>query len=105
MMCTQEEFARLRDQTADNARQLQENTKQITELAKRDAEQSIQIADIAKTTEKQGDSLLRLVNRLVAAIIGILVITVLAVVFGALGKDGFNAVTHAAPATMQEISK
>ena len=104
-MCTQEEFARLRDQTADNARQLQENTKQITELAKRDAEQSIQIADIAKTTEKQGDSLLRLVNRLVAAIIGILVITVLAVVFGALGKDGFNAVTHAAPATMQEISK
>ena len=105
MMCTQEEFARVRDQTADNARQLQENTKQITELAKRDAEQSIQIADIAKTTEKQGDSLLRLVNRLVAAIIGILVITVLAVVFGALGKDGFNAVTHAAPATMQEISK
>ena len=104
-MCTQEEFARLRDQTADNARQLQENTKQITELAKRDAEQSIQIADIAKTTEKQGDSLLRLVNRLVAAIIGILVITVLAVIFGALGKDGFNAVTRAAPTAMQEISR
>lgn len=104
-MYTQEEFARLRDQTADNARQLQENTKQITELAKRDAEQSIQISDIAKTTEKQGDSLLRLVNRLVAAIIGILVITVLAVIFGALGKDGFNAVTKAAPAALQGVAK
>jgi hypothetical protein len=97
-MCDRESFARLKDQT-------EENTKQINELAKRDAEQSVQIKDLAKTTEKQGDSLLRLVNRLVAAIIGILVITVLAVIFGALGKDGFNAVTKAAPTTIQEISK
>ena len=94
-MCDRESFARLKDQT-------EENTKQINELAKRDAEQSVQIKDLAKTTEKQGDSLLRLVNRLVAAIIGILVITVLAVIFGALGKDGFNAVTKTAPALIQE---
>jgi len=97
-MCDRESFARLKDQT-------EENTKQINELAKRDAEQSVQIKDLAKTTEKQGDSLLRLVNRLVAAIIGILVITVLAVIFGALGKDGFNAVTKAAPAAMQGVAK
>ena len=97
-MCDCESFARLKDQT-------EQNTKQINELAKRDAEQSVQIADLAKTTEKQGDSLLRLVNRLVAAIIGILVITVLAVVFGALGRDGFNAVTKAAPAAIQEVAK
>ena len=96
-MCDRESFARLKEQT-------EENTKQINELAKRDAEQSVQIADLAKTTEKQGDSLLRLVNRLVAAIIGILVITVLAVVFGALGKDGFNAVAKAAPAVAGGIS-
>ena len=94
-MCDRESFARLKDQT-------EQNTKQINELAKRDAEQSVQIKDLAKTTEKQGDSLLRLVNRLVAAIIGILVITVLAVIFGALGKDGFNAVTKTAPALIQE---
>ena len=93
-MCDRESFARLKDQT-------EQNTKQINELAKRDAEQSVQIADLAKTTEKQGDSLLRLVNRLVAAIIGILLITVLAVIFGAVGKDGFNAVTKAAPTVMQ----
>ena len=92
-MCDRESFARLKDQT-------EQNTKQINELAKRDAEQSVQIADLAKTTEKQGDSMMRLVNRLVMAIIGILAITVLAVVFGALGKDGFNAVTKAAPTMM-----
>ena len=97
-MFDKESFARLKDQT-------EENTKQINELAKRDAEQSVQIKDLAKTTEKQGDSLLRLVNRLVAAIIGILVITVLAVIFGALGKDGFNAVTKAAPTAMQGVAK
>lgn len=89
-MCDRESFARLKDQT-------EQNTKQIHELAKRDAEQSVQIADLAKTTEKQGDSMMRLVNRLVMAIIGILLLTVLAVIFGALGKDGFNAVTKAAP--------
>lgn len=104
-MCTQEEFARLRDQTADNARQLQENTKQINELAKRDAEQSVQIAGLAMATEKQGDRQDRLLNRLVMAIIGILVLVVLALIFGAIGKDGFNGVVKAAPAAMKEIAK
>ena len=97
-MCDRESFARLKDQT-------EENTKQINELAKRDAEQSVQIADLAKTTEKQGDSLLRLVNRLVAAIIGILVITVLAVIFGALGKEGFNAITKSVPSVVEATAK
>lgn len=97
-MCDRESFARLKDQT-------EENTKQINELAKRDAEQSVQIRDLAQTTEKQGDSLLKLVNRLVAAIIGILVITVLAVVFGALGEKGFNSLSKAAPNVIQGVSK
>lgn len=97
-MCDRESFARLKDQT-------EENTKQINELAKRDAEQSVQIADLAKTTEKQGDSMMKLVNRLIMAIIGVLLILVLAVVFGAIGKDGFNAVTKAVPAVAKEVAK
>ncbi len=90
-MCDRESFARLRDQT-------EENTKQINELAKRDAEQSVQIADLAKTTEKQGDNMMKLVNRLVMAIIGLLLLMALAVMFGAVGEKGFNAVTKAVPA-------
>ena len=97
-MCDRESFARLRAQT-------EQNSKQINELAKRDAEQSVQIADLAKTTERQGDNMMRLVNRLVMAIIGILLLMALAVVFGALGERGFNAVTKAAPAVMKESMK
>ena len=97
-MCDRESFARLKDQT-------EENTKQINELAKRDAEQSVQIADLAKTTEKQGDSMMKLVNRLIMAIIGVLVILVLAVVFGALGERGFNGVTKAMPTIAKEVAK
>ena len=94
-MCDKESFARLRDQT-------EQNTKQINALAQRDAEQSVQIADLAKTTEKQGDNMMKLVNRLVMAIIGILALMALAVIFGALGEHGFNAVTKAAPALAAE---
>ena len=89
-MCDRESFARLKDQT-------EQNTKQINALAKRDAEQSVQIADLARTTEKQGDNMMKLVNRLVMAIIGLLVLMALALIFGALGEKGFNAVTKAAP--------
>ncbi len=92
-MCDRESFAKLRDQT-------EANTKQINELAKRDAEQSVQIADLAKTTERQGDNMMKLVNRLVMAIILILLLMALAVVFGALGERGFNAVTKAVPSTV-----
>ena len=97
-MCDRESFARLKDQT-------EQNTRQISELAKRDAEQSVQIAGLAKATEKQGDNQQRLLNRLVAAVIGILLILVLALVFGALGKDGFNAVTRAVPTVAKEAVK
>lgn len=88
-MCDKESFARLRDQT-------EANTRQIADLAKSDAVQSVQIANLAKATEAQGASQTRLVNRLVVAIIGVLLILVLAVVFGALGEKGFNAVAGAA---------
>ena len=88
-MCDRESFAKLRNQT-------EANTRQINELAKRDAEQSVQIAGLVTATERQGERQDRLLNRLIMAIIGILLILVLAVVFGALGERGFNAVTNAA---------
>lgn len=89
-MCTKEEFARLRDVT-------RENTKAITELQKADATQSEQIRTLFNTTKEQGANQRQLLNRLVMAVIGILVIVVLALVFGALGERGFNGVTKAAP--------
>lgn len=89
-MCDHESFAKLRDQT-------EANTKQISALAKSDAVQSEQIKTLFHTTETQGNAQLKLVNRLVAAIIGILTIVILALIFGALGERGFNGVTKAAP--------
>ena len=96
-MCDRESFAKLKDQT-------EQNTKQINALAQRDAEQSVQIADLAKTTEKQGDNMMKLVNRLVMAIIGILVLMALALIFGALGERGFNGVVKAAPTMVRDVA-
>ena len=97
-MCDRESFARLRDQT-------EANTKQISELAKSDAVQSVQIANLAKTTERQGDVQLKLIKWLVVAIVGVLLISVLALVYGGLGERGFNGVTHAAPQMAVEVLK
>lgn len=82
-MCNQKAFAKIRDA--------------IGELQKADAVQSEQIKTLFKTTEKQGDTQTRLVNRLVLAVIGVLILAVLALIFGALGERGFNGVTRAAP--------
>ena len=82
-MCNRESFAKIRDA--------------IGELQKADAVQSEQIKTLFKTTERQGDTQTRLVNRLVLAVIGVLILAVLALIFGALGERGFKAVTTAAP--------
>ena len=82
-MCDRESFAKIRDA--------------IGELQKADAVQSEQIKTLFKTTERQGDTQTRLVNRLVLAVIGVLILAVLALIFGALGERGFKAVTTAAP--------
>ncbi len=89
-MCTKAEFARLRDVT-------RANTKAITKLQKADATQSEQIKTLFNTTKEQGANQRKLLDRLVMAVIGILVLAVLALIFGALGKEGFNGVTKAAP--------
>ena len=97
-MCDKEAFAKIRDQSAENSRQ-------IAELAKSDAVQSEQIKTLFHTTERQGDAQVKLVNRLVLAIVGILLIVVLALVFGALGERGFNAVTKAVPEVTSGVVK
>ena len=97
-MCDKASFKKLRDQT-------EANTKQIADLAKRDAVQSVQIEGLSRSIEAQGNSQMKLVNRLVMAIIGVLLILVLAVVFGAIGKDGFNAVAKAVPTVAKEVAK
>lgn len=82
-MCNRESFTKIRDAIGD--------------LQKADAVQSEQIKTLFKTTEAQGDTQTRLVNRLVLAVIGVLILAVLALIFGALGERGFKAVTTAAP--------
>ena len=81
-MCDKESFAKIRDA--------------ICELQKADAVQSEQIKTLLLVTERQGDTQTRLVNRLVLAVIGVLILAVLALIFGALGERGFKAVTTAA---------
>lgn len=82
-MCDRESFAKIRDA--------------IGNLQKADAVQSEQIKNLFHVTERQGDTQTRLVNRLVLAVIGVLILAVLALIFGALGERGFKAVTTAAP--------
>lgn len=90
-MCDRESFAKIRDA--------------ISDLQKADAVQSEQIKTLFHTTEQQGENQTRLVNRLVLAVIGVLILAVLALIFGALGRDGFNAVTHAARGATAEAAK
>ena len=80
-MCDHDAFEKIRDA--------------IDELQKTDAVQSEQIKTLFKTTETQGERQDKLTNRLVVAVLGVLVLTVLALIFGALGEHGFNAVTKA----------
>lgn len=84
-MCDHESFAKIRDA--------------IGELQKADAVQSEQIKTLFNVTERQGDTQTKLVNRLVLAVIGVLILAVLALIFGALGERGFKAVTTAAQTT------
>lgn len=96
------DFEQLKEQT-------EENSRQIAGLAQTNAVQNEQIKTLFHTTEKQsedlkeqGSTLVKLVNRLVMAIVGILIIFTLAVVYGALGDRGFNAVTEAAKTIASE---
>lgn len=82
-MCNRESFAKIRDA--------------IGELQKADAVQSEQIKTLFHVTERQGDTQTRLVNRLVLAVIGVLILAVLALIFGAVGERGFNAVMRTSP--------
>ena len=81
-MCDREAFARLKDA--------------IVDLQKADAVQSEQIKTLFQTTKQQGETQQALTHRLVMAVIGVLVLAVLALIVGAIGKEGFNAITSSA---------
>ena len=85
-MCDEAAFAEIRES--------------IDELRKTDAVQSEQIKTLFRTTEKQGASMFAIVKLLAVTVVGVLVIAVLALVFGALGERGFRAVTTAAPTAL-----
>jgi len=89
-MCDRESFAKLRDQT-------EANSKQIAELAKSDAVQSVQIKNLAQVATKQSESQQKMLNRLVVAIIAIVILALLALIWGAIGEHGFNAVMRTSP--------
>lgn len=88
-MCDRESFAKIRDAIGD--------------LQKADAVQSEQIKTLFHTTEKQGDNQQRLVNRLVLAVVGVLILAVLALIFGALGERGFNSVAKTVPDVLRAV--
>lgn len=97
-MCDREEFAKIRDA--------------IIELQKADAVQSEQIKTLFKTTEQQSadikaqsDNQLKLVNRMVMLVGIVLVLAVLALIWGGLGERGFNGVTNAAKTLTHESAE
>lgn len=90
-MCDRESFAKIRDAIAD--------------LQKADAVQSEQIKTLFNTTKEQGDTQKAILNRLLLVVVIVLIIAVLALVFGALGKEGFNGVTKAVPGLAAEVAK
>ena len=78
-MCDKEAFAKVRDA--------------IVDLQKADAAQSEQIKTLFAVTQKQGEQQDKLTSRLVGAAIVALLLALSALVYGALGPRGFNAVT------------
>ena len=85
-MCTKASFAQIREA--------------ISELQQADAVQSEQIKTLFNTTKEQGHHLNALTLRLVWAIIVALFISVAAIIYGALGSHGFNAVMTAMPSVV-----
>lgn len=83
--------------------QTQKNTEAIAELAKSDAVQSEQIRGLVQTADTLSKSQTMLLNRLVLVVVVILILAILALIFGALGKEGFNSVTKAAPNIVKSV--
>lgn len=84
-MCDKEEFTKLRNE--------------IHNLQISDMRQSEQIKTLFETTKRQGEQQDKLTSRLVLASITALFLALLAVIYGAIGGDGFSAVTASAQQT------
>ena len=82
-MCSKAEFARLRDRIAD--------------VEKMNIAQTEQIKTLFTTTSELKDTVKGAFTRILLIFGIVLLLAILALVWGAIGKDGFNAVTKAAP--------
>lgn len=89
-MCDREEFAKIRDA--------------ISDLQKADAVQSEQIKTLFATTKEQGDTQKMLVNRMLMLVGIVLVLAILALIWGGLGERGFNGVAKTFPTMMKQQS-
>ena len=81
-MCDKESFAKLRDQMYD--------------LSKETAAQAEQIKTLFATTERQGQTIQGAFNRMLWLFGMIALVAIFALIYGALGPNGFNAVKDAA---------
>ena len=90
-MCDQEAFAKIRDAIAD--------------LQKADAVQSEQIKTLFNTTKEQGDTQKAMVNRLLWIVSIVFMLAILALVYGAIGQHGFNAVVKTMPQVAAEVAR
>lgn len=90
-MCNQSEFAKLRDRLYD--------------LSKETAAQAEQIKTLFNATAELKATITGAFNRILWLFGIVLVLALLALVYGAVGKEGFNAVTKAAPTIAAEVAK
>ncbi len=90
-MCDKESFAKIRDAIAD--------------LQKADAVQSEQIKTLFNTTKEQGDTQKTMVNRLLWIVSIVFMLAILALVYGAIGQHGFNAVAKTMPQVAAEVAR
>ena len=87
-MCDRESFAKIRDA--------------IGELQKANVAQNEQLKTLFNITERHGKTIDKLTTLLVTAMISMMFLLLCAVIYGALGQNGFNAVTSAKPTIKTE---
>lgn len=89
-MCDKESYRDLRDR--------------VNALERADAVQTEQIRTLFRSVEGIAETS-KLLNRLVMVLSLVMVLAILALVYGAVGHDGFNAVANAAAAATTEGGK
>ena len=77
----------------------------LSDLEKADAVQTEQIRTLFNATAKLETTMTSVFTRIIWVFGIILLLAILALVYGALGKDGFNGVVKAVPSVAAEVAK